>query len=62
MSEMGCLLFKNKSCKGCVDEFSLFHDDLGIANCGTCIRNKTIQDYYQKKDKYNKGKKRHDSN
>jgi hypothetical protein len=47
----------DKSCSGCVDEFNLLHDDLGIANCGICIRNKTIKDYYQVKDNYKKGEK-----
>ena len=47
----------DKSCSGCVDEFNLLHDDLGLANCGICIRNKTIKDYYQVKDNYKKGEK-----
>jgi len=42
------------SCSGCVDEFAPLHDELGIANCGTCIRNKTITDNYQRGDNYSR--------
>jgi hypothetical protein len=43
-----------KDCYGCVDENKILHDDLGIANCGTCLRNETIKDHYQAKDEYKK--------
>ena len=40
---------KKLTCRGCVDEFTPLHDELGIANCGICLRNETIQDYYHLK-------------